>query len=153
MQYVLHETSVDLEHRDRQCPQAGKRAQAGTKIVQRHAATQLAQHPHEFLAAGEIGNHGILGQLKTQGARVDATRGDAFGDKLREAGVAQRLIGAIDREHHRIVLQQPRVRLQQPQCLAHDPAIDIRHQLVTLRGGQEVIRTDDHAASVHHAQQ
>ncbi len=72
LQDVAHEAAVDLEQRHRHRAQVGQRRQAGAEIVQRDAAAELAQPPHQPLGLGDVRDRVALGQLEAEHRRVDA---------------------------------------------------------------------------------
>src|ERR1019366_180814 len=73
--------------------------------------------------------------------------------KLQERLILQRLAGQIDREAPDVLADRRAVRAQQFAGAAHHPAVDSRHQLITLRRGEELARWYDFPALAQHADQ
>src|SRR5690242_10827059 len=133
VQDLAHERSVDLEEVDREVLEVAERAQAGAEVVEREAATQLAQRLDESIGLREARDRRGLGDLEADLARIDAALLELLDDEGQELVVAQALAREIDGTHRKL-LALVGLADQPAQRSLDDPAVDRGREAIALGG-------------------
>src|SRR6202022_3221398 len=152
VQYLFDETAVDLQVIHREVLQVTEGRQAGTEVVERELAAQFLQRLDEAVGLGEARDRGGLRDFEADLGGIQAAAMKLIDDVRQKLVVAQALTRQIDRAH-REFLALIGLGHQPPEGVFDDPPIDLRGDSATLGRRDEIIRRDDLALLVAHAQQ
>src|SRR5439155_21193201 len=127
-------TPADLDVVDRQRLEAGERAQAVAAVVQPDAAPRRPDLGNEAHQLRKVPERGGFGDLEAQSLR----RQPALRQVLSHGGDQVRIVqcgnAEVDRAEGQLELQVLAMPLTQyGSRLAHDPAVDGRHEAMALR--------------------
>ena len=149
--HVLHETAVQLQVIDGQVLEITERAQPDAEVVECQTAAQLAQPGDKLRCIAQVGDHRGFRNLETQQLRRDAAVPDFADQEVHETFIRKRLAREVDADGADMLLGALVIQGQQPECIRYHPAVDGRHQQVTLGRGYEGAGADDGVVLVEHA--
>src|SRR5882757_1792395 len=152
VQYFFDETAVDLQKIHREVFQVSERRQAGAEVVERELAAQFLQRLDEPIGLREACDGRRLGDLEADLAGIQAAAMELIDHVGQEFVVAQALPRQVDRAHGEF-LALVGLGYEPSEGIFDDPTIDLRSDAVTLRRRDEIVRRDDFALFVAHAQQ
>src|SRR5205814_7105023 len=87
-----------------------ERGESRAEIIERHAAPERSESPHQRLRAHEVRHRRVLGQLEDEERGIEAAALDLLDQEVREGLVVERLAGEVDREAERPALEHAGAR-------------------------------------------
>src|SRR5690606_21221043 len=136
---VADERAVDLQIIERQVLEIAEGGQSAPEIIEGELAAHTVQHADEALRVLDVGDHRVLGDLEAQLRGRHAGAIQYVHHELKKLRIPKRLTGKIDGQAA-IRWQTYAAATERRQRRLHDPAIDVRHQSIALRGAQELHR-------------
>ena len=146
---IADELTVDLQIVDGQILEVGERRQTAAEVVERELAAEGLQRLHEVNNSRQIRYGRRLGDLETDRAPRQLLFRQLPSHELEEAVLGQGGARQVDGQRVARVAVGVTVGQLGERGMNH-PAIERRHEIVSLRRRDELIRADELAALVTH---